>query len=432
MASSAEAAVIKAAFRSADLDKTGAISKQELATLLRHLDKSKWTQAAVNAVMDTMDSNKDQQIQYEEFLDWCLGGSSEANELLTLTRLTQCEKVTEEIRQQAIAFLCHKTRCALFPDISETLRSDEELVLRVMKDWDVPLKYGSESIRSNKTVVTTLVEKQVRNFRYASESLREDEELVCMAIRKHLLYPWCMEDIFDHVTSKITSSLDVMLEAVKIQPVALRFASPELQENKDLMLAAVNSPKCSRFSDALGKDFTLWFPRDLFDNDLDVMTIVVKKMPLLLKKASLNLRNDRDLVIAAVERDADALEYASESLRGDRSVVLKALQRSARKGGGNVLQFASAELQEDAELQAFQDEAYEQARRRAEGLVTEDETLVPLLGGTMGGTMGTTFGMDATVGLGATAQLAALGASLDLGASVDLGQSMSGSIGWLG
>eukprot|EP00930_Biecheleria_cincta_P035744 TRINITY_DN24569_c0_g1_i1.p1 TRINITY_DN24569_c0_g1~~TRINITY_DN24569_c0_g1_i1.p1 ORF type:complete len:435 (+),score=121.98 TRINITY_DN24569_c0_g1_i1:48-1307(+) len=353
MATPSDVALIKAAFRQADADRSGTISKDEFRTLLQKLDKKAWHEEAVSSLMREVDRNTDNNIQYEEFLDWCMtGGTTVTDELLAMTSFSTCEEVTDELRQEALAFLCHRRRCALFPQMSEALRSDEKLALTLMKDWDVPLKYGSDELRGNRHVLLELLRKNSQNFKYASDELRKDAEVVLFAIREHLIYPWCINDIFEHVPAEITSNSDLMKEAASIQPLTIKFASPELQAEKDLVLAAVNSARCTKYSDALGKDFSEWFPRKHFAGDKDVMLSLVKKMPLLLQKADPELRADRELVQAAVDRHGDALEYASEELRGDRELVACAVITGTP--GAKVLQFAATELQDDNDLLQLQ------------------------------------------------------------------------------
>eukprot|EP00930_Biecheleria_cincta_P035745 TRINITY_DN24569_c0_g1_i2.p1 TRINITY_DN24569_c0_g1~~TRINITY_DN24569_c0_g1_i2.p1 ORF type:complete len:419 (+),score=116.19 TRINITY_DN24569_c0_g1_i2:48-1259(+) len=337
MATPSDVALIKAAFRQADADRSGTISKDEFRTLLQKLDKKAWHEEAVSSLMREVDRNTDNNIQYEEFLDWCMtGGTTVTDELLAMTSFSTCEEVTDELRQEALAFLCHRRRCALFPQMSEALRSDEKLALTLMKDWDVPLKYGSDELRGNRHVLLELLRKNSQNFKYASDELRKDAEVVLFAIREHLIYPWCINDIFEHVPAEITSNSDLMKEAASIQPLTIKFASPELQAEKDLVLAAVHK--------VFGRSWQRLLRM--------VMLSLVKKMPLLLQKADPELRADRELVQAAVDRHGDALEYASEELRGDRELVACAVITGTP--GAKVLQFAATELQDDNDLLQLQ------------------------------------------------------------------------------
>ncbi|CAJ1359660.1 unnamed protein product [Effrenium voratum] len=334
--------------------------REAFADLLRRLSRQ-LSEEAVERLMKVVDRNHDDSIQYEEFLDWCLGGGDGSSEVLVLGRLNNCKKVTTYVRQEALAFLGPPGRSALFPDFSEALRGDPEICLKAMGELSVPMRYATEHIRDSKEVALALVKQHSRNFRYASERLRNDKDFVMSVIQTHLACPWCVEDIFEHVSRVINGDLEIMMAAVQLQPLALRFATPKLRDSKELVLAAVTSKRCTRHSDALGKDFSLWFPKEEFAGDKEVMLVLVRKMPLLLNKASKKLRGDRDLVEAALHGDGDALEFASEELRADRSIVSLALEHA--EPGRDVLQFAAEELRQDVELLALQAVA---RKRRAE------------------------------------------------------------------
>lgn len=67
-------AKIKDIFNKWDEDKSGAISKPELAAFFKNLDPS-FTDHDVDVMISVADVNKDGQIDYNEFLDWLFGAS---------------------------------------------------------------------------------------------------------------------------------------------------------------------------------------------------------------------------------------------------------------------------------------------------------------------------------------------------------------------
>ena len=99
------------------------------------------------------------------------------------------------------------------------------------------------------------------------------------------------------------------LQAVKVDGMALKNASPELQADHEVVLAAVQQN---------GGVVHLAPPE---------------------------LRADREVVLAAVQQNGWALEYVSPELRADREVVLAAVRQD-----GWVLKYASPELRADREL----------------------------------------------------------------------------------
>ena len=145
-----------------------------------------------------------------------------------------------------------------------------------------------------------------------------------------------------------SASLMYKTRLVQEDGMALRFASPELRRNEDLVLLAVQE-------DGMALQF-----------------------------ASPELRSDRDIVLAAVRQNGDAYQFAMEpmtdyseirytslvqkdgmalqnvgpELQGNRDIVMIAVQEN-----GNALQFASPELQGDPEIIRAAEESL--ARERA-------------------------------------------------------------------
>ena len=58
--------------------------------------------------------------------------------------------------------------------------------------------------------------------------------------------------------------------------------------------------------------------------DREIVLEAVKNDGSALKYASENLKEDREIVLEAVKNDGSALEYASENLKEDREIVLEA------------------------------------------------------------------------------------------------------------
>ena len=95
-----------------------------------------------------------------------------------------------------------------------------------------------------------------------------------------------------HVSGELQNDKDVVLAAVALRGLALRFASKELQNNKDVALAAV-----AQSGDAL------FFVRE-------------------------RLRSDKTVVLAAVSQKGAALAHVSGELKNDPAVVLAAVAQS--------------------------------------------------------------------------------------------------------
>lgn len=103
-----------------------------------------------------------------------------------------------------------------------------------------------------------------------------------------------------------------VLEAIKNDGEALKYASEELRGDKEVVLTALETNK-----DDFGIKYTL-------------------------KYASEELRGDREVVLAAINGDGRALKYASKELRQDRELVLTAMSKY-----GNAISYASQDMQEE-------------------------------------------------------------------------------------
>ena len=109
---------------------------------------------------------------------------------------------------------------------------------------------------------------------------------------------------------------------------ALQYASKELKNDQDVVLAAVRNS-----GDALQ------YASKELKSDKDVVLEAVSKDGSALEYASEELKNDKEVVLAAVRQDGSALYYASDALKNDKEVVLAAVRNI-----GEALDYASAEL----------------------------------------------------------------------------------------
>ena len=125
------------------------------------------------------------------------------------------------------------------------------------------------------------------------------------------------------------------LAAVKQYGDALRYASLELQSDREVVLAAVQ-----QYGGALR------YASEALRADREVVLATLQQYGCVaLTYASEELWADREVVLTAVQQDGLALIYASVELQADREVVLAAVQQY-----GGALKFASEELQADREV----------------------------------------------------------------------------------
>ncbi|CAD7937383.1 unnamed protein product, partial [Amoebophrya sp. A120] len=118
--------------------------------------------------------------------------------------------------------------------------------------------------------------------------------------------------------SLFRSSRDLTLLACSINGLALRYATPVLRKDSDLVRVAVSRDwRSLRFADQA----------DLCDNT-ELIRQCVKLDGLCLEHASLRLRCDREIVREAVAQNHDALLFAEGDLRRDPEFIVELMEHA--------------------------------------------------------------------------------------------------------
>ena len=195
--------------------------------------------------------------------------------------------------------------------------------LASLSSWSIDLKPAYV----HRSEALAAVKQYGDALKYASLELQSDREAVLAAVQ---------QDGFAlrFASEALREDREVVLAAVRQDGNALEFASLELQADCGVVLAAVVQD-----GDALQ------YASQELRADREVMLAVVQQDGRELMYASEALRADREVVLAAVQQDGLALIYASVELQADREVVLAAVQQY-----GGALKFASEELRADREV----------------------------------------------------------------------------------
>jgi hypothetical protein len=150
--------------------------------------------------------------------------------------------------------------------------------------------------------------------------------------------------VLDCAGEDVRNDRDVVLQALEVNARAFRFASQNLQRDREIALKAI----CRQ----VGKILAL--ASETLRSDREVVLEAVRIYGPALQFASETWRSDREVVLQAVRCDGFSLQFASVDLKADREVVLQAIQHQQSlwdaEGGNDVLQFASQDLQGDTEL----------------------------------------------------------------------------------
>ena len=151
----------------------------------------------------------------------------------------------------------------------------------------------------------------------------------------------------ENAPEHILADKDFMIKAVKRNGLTLKYASDELKNDAEVVLAAIEGGDvCGYFAEALE------FASDELKDDKSIVMAAVSRRGEALRFASDRLRCDRDVVMAAVDQSGWALEYASDELRNDEEVVLTAIQGGddTCNGYSFAMEYASEELKSNKEF----------------------------------------------------------------------------------
>jgi len=191
-----------------------------------------------------------------------------------------------------------------------------------------------------------------RALEFASNQLQNNKQIVLAAVQIHGLS-------LEFASIELRSDKQVVLSAVKQNGTALAFASLELKNDREVVLAAVRQTGAA-----------VLHAQANMRGDKEIVLAAVQTPGLAFIYASESLKNDRDVVLAAVKQSAAVFGLAPKKYRSDREIVLAAVHRN-----GADLNLASTELRGDLWVKIAAATAKVYPR-----IDLVEETLVPLFG----------------------------------------------------
>jgi len=177
--------------------------------------------------------------------------------------------------------------------------------------------------------------------------------------KKSAKYPYYSREFaiasLQYASPELQADKEVVMAAVKNNGFALQYASPELQADKEVVMAAVtNNGRSLFYAPELQADKevvmaavtnngnALQYASPELQANKEIVMGVVTKNGFALRLASPELKADKEVVMAAVSNNGFALQFASPELKADKDVVMAAVTNNR-----NALQFASPELQRE-------------------------------------------------------------------------------------
>lgn len=159
---------------------------------------------------------------------------------------------------------------------------------------------------------------------------KEKELLISLAYKRS-------SDIEQH-TELFSDNLSMVARLVRINGLLLKYASPEIQDNKEIIdIAIKQNPEAIEFA------------TDKYKNDKEFIKNLLHNNQSLFRYASEHLRNDKTYILDLLSQEYKSMgtlfKYAGDILKEDREVVTSAVFRK----GGN-LKFAHEKFQDDDDI----------------------------------------------------------------------------------
>ena len=273
------------------------------------------------------------------------------------------EDASSELQDDRDVVLHCVRRCpAAIEHASARLRGDKEIILaaatgeydealkfasaELQDDWDFVLhlvkvpwrgdavKYASARLRGDKEIILAAIEEGFSMFalKYASSELQDDREFVLECVQ---LAPNGSHAIY-HASDRLRGDKEIILSA-ESRCTALRYASAELQDDRDVVLHCVKETGVA-----------LYYASARLRGDKEIILAAAWSFSdTVLDLASAELQDDRDVVLHCVKNGGDAIKHASARLRGDKEIILAAGRKCS---SDTVLNLASTELQDDRDV----------------------------------------------------------------------------------
>ena len=158
-----------------------------------------------------------------------------------------------------------------------------------------------------------------------------------------------------YASLELQADRNVVLAAVRQAGLAIAYASPGLQADREVVLAAVRQN-----GDALQYASTMWADRE-------VVLEAVRQNGMALEYADEEPRADCEVVLAAGRQNGEALQFASRELWADRGFFQEAVRQN-----GNALWYAT---EADPELEADREIVLEAVRQNGNAIRHASEEL---------------------------------------------------------
>jgi len=230
----------------------------------------------------------------------------------------------------------------------ESLRSDSEFMLSMIKLDAKAFEYAIEDLKLDKKFVTEAIKNNKKVFNHISDSFKSDPEFMFNVIVSKVDIDENAYEYDAYVDSSTFGNRNKHIRRYSgrnyyVDVEMLDFLSDDLKSNENFMLKLIkiNSQVANHLHEGLitKHEFISYIDKDWeIDDDLSIAPLdiqdnkdavikIVGKYGRELEYASDRLKSDKEVVISAVLSSPASIKYADHKLQGDSDVILEALNK---------------------------------------------------------------------------------------------------------
>jgi hypothetical protein len=219
---------------------------------------------------------------------------------------------------------------------SKELKKDHEIVLQAVKKKGSSLAFADYSLKSDPEFMLKSINLSYYSLNFASKNLKNDKEFILKAIKQST------GKILQYSGEKMKQDKEVVIEAVKSHSCSLKFASEELKNDIDVVMALLSTKKDFDLDDPFK------FVGKKFKGDREIALKAVKRNGKSIQSVSEDLMKDREIILNALKNEYIVFKFLIQidsDYMNDKEIVLAAVQSNRR-----MLQYASEEMKNDMDV----------------------------------------------------------------------------------
>lgn len=209
------------------------------------------------------------------------------------------------------------------------------------------IKYASDRLKNDKDFMLRAIKQDFNAIKYASKELMNDKDFMlkifsttgktAFQISNSTVVLQKYAERFEKYAGGFKSDPDVVLAAIKLNPMVLQYASEDLKNNKKIVLEAVKR-----------NPLAIQFASNELKNDKEIVSTAVKKNGLTLQFAGEDLKNDLLVVSDAFDQNSKAIQFAGNDVMTNKQQMRSFIMRNYR-----ALEFMSKDLRNNREFIDF-------------------------------------------------------------------------------